>query len=267
MQIKQIVSAGGANSFKGEANGFAVNGFGEECLWFLRGKSACLAKNFCLTKTGAFLSCAAENSFLHLPGGSAAPEFSGAVLLRRFIRGKNVHPWHQVKHYSQFPDIIPAIIEVPKGSQVKYELDKESGLVKVDRILYSSVHYPANYGFIPQTYCEDNDPLDILVLGQEPIVPLSIMRARPIGVMKMIDCGEADDKIIAIHEDDPEYNVFTDIAQLPPHILKMLQRFFEDYKVLEKKQVTIEKFLGPDEAKKLIEEARDAYEAKFGGEH
>ena len=93
------------------------------------------------------------------------------------------------------------------------------------------------------------------------------MRARPIGVMKMIDCGEADDKIIAIHEDDPEYNVFTDIAQLPPHILKMLQRFFEDYKVLEKKQVTIEKFLGPDEAKKLIEEARDAYEAKFGGEH
>ena len=174
---------------------------------------------------------------------------------------------HQVKHYSQFPDIIPAIIEVPKGSQVKYELDKESGLVKVDRILYSSVHYPANYGFIPQTYCEDNDPLDILVLGQEPIVPLSIMRARPIGVMKMIDCGEADDKIIAIHEDDPEYNVFTDIAQLPPHILKMLQRFFEDYKVLEKKQVTIEKFLGPDEAKKLIEEASDAYEAKFGGEH
>ena len=92
-----------------------------------------------------------------------------------------MHPWHQVKHYSQFPDIIPAIIEVPKGSQVKYELDKESGLVKVDRILYSSVHYPANYGFVPQTYCEDNDPLDILVLGQEAIVPLSIMRARPIG--------------------------------------------------------------------------------------
>lgn len=98
-------------------------------------------------------------------------------------------------------------------------------------------------------------------------MPLSIMRARPIGVMKMIDCGEADDKIIAIHEDDPEYNVFHNISEIPPHILKMLQRFFEDYKVLEKKQVTIEKFLGPDEAKKLIEEARDAYELRFCAEH
>ena len=176
-----------------------------------------------------------------------------------------LHPWHGVGTGENAPEIITAIIEVPRGSNIKYELDKASGLLKVDRILYSAVHYPANYGFIPQTYCEDNDPLDILVLGQEAIVPLSIMRARPIGVMKMIDCGEADDKIIAIHEDDPEYNVFTDIAQLPPHILKMLQRFFEDYKVLEKKQVTIEKFLGPDEAKKLIEEARDAYEEKFGG--
>ncbi len=181
-----------------------------------------------------------------------------------FSRGNIVHPWHQVKHYSQFPNLVPAIIEVPKGSQVKYELDKESGLVKVDRILYSAVHYPANYGFIPQTYCDDNDPLDILVLGQESIYPLSIMRARPIGVMKMIDCGEADDKIIAIHEDDPEYNVYTNISELPPHILRILKRFFEDYKVLEKKQVTIESFLGPEEAKKLIIEACDAYNGKFG---
>jgi len=180
-----------------------------------------------------------------------------------YYKGKEMHPWHQVKHYSQSPDIVPAIIEVPKGSQVKYELDKESGLMKVDRILYSAVHYPANYGFIPQTYCEDNDPLDILVLGQESIHPLSIMRAKPIGVMKMIDCGEADDKIIAVHEDDPEYRDYTNISELPSHILKMLKRFFEDYKVLEKKQVTIESFLGPDEAKALIEEARLAYEAKF----
>lgn len=177
-----------------------------------------------------------------------------------------LHPWHGVETGRDKPDIVTAIIEVPKGAKTKYELDKLSGLLKVDRILYSAVHYPANYGFIPKTYCDDNDPLDILVLGQEAIVPLSIMRARPIGVMKMIDCGEADDKIIAIHEDDPEYNGFTDIAQLPPHILKMLQRFFEDYKVLEKKQVTIERFLGPDEAKKLIEDARDAYEQKFCGD-
>ena len=175
--------------------------------------------------------------------------------------------WHDISPKRIRKDRFYAVIEIQKGGKNKYELDKETGMLKLDRVLYTSTHYPANYGFIPQTYCEDNDPLDILVLGQEPIVPLSIMRARPIGVMKMIDCGEADDKIIAIHEDDPEYNVFTDIAQLPPHILKMLQRFFEDYKVLEKKQVTIEKFLGPDEAKKLIEEARDAYEAKFGGEH
>lgn len=180
-----------------------------------------------------------------------------------FFRGNNMHPWHQVKHSSLSPDIVPAVIEVPRGSQVKYELDKESGLLKVDRILYSAVHYPANYGFIPQTYCEDNDPLDILVLGQEPIVPLAIMRARPIGVMKMIDCGEADDKIIAIHEDDPAYNGYTNISQLPSHILKMLRRFFEDYKVLEKKQVTIESFLGPDDAKNLIEGARLAYADKF----
>lgn len=203
-----------------------------------------MAKNFCLTKTGAFFILRGGKSFWHLPGRSAVLEFSGTAQPGRFIRGKNVHPWHQVKHYSQFPDIIPAIIEVPKGSQVKYELDKESGLVKVDRILYSSVHYPANYGFIPQTYCEDNDPLDILVLGQEPIVPLSIMRARPIGVMKMIDCGEADDKIIAIHEDDPEYNVFTDIAQLPPHILKMLQRFLKTIRCWKRSRLRLKSFWG-----------------------
>ncbi len=171
-----------------------------------------------------------------------------------------MHPWHQVSLYPQFPKIIPAIIEVPKGSQLKYELDKNSGLVKVDRVLYSAVHYPANYGFIPKTYCEDNDPLDILVLGQFPVSPLTIMRARPIGVMKMIDSGEPDDKIIAVHEDDPAYQCYGHIRQLPPHLLKMLKRFFEDYKILEKKRVKIDKFLGPEEALKLIEKAHQSYE-------
>lgn len=178
------------------------------------------------------------------------------------MKGHTMHPWHQVEHYSEFPNIIPAIIEVPKGSQIKYELDKKSGLLKVDRILYSAVHYPANYGFIPQTYGDDNDPLDILVLSQFPVSPLCIMRARPIGVMKMIDGGESDDKIIAIHEDDPLYNCYSNIDQLPPHTLKTLQRFFEDYKVLEQKEVRIETFLGPDNARALICEARDFYERK-----
>lgn len=182
-----------------------------------------------------------------------------------------LHPWHGVETGKQSPDVVTAIIEVPKGSKTKYELDKLSGLLKVDRILYSAVHYPANYGFIPKTYCEDNDPLDILVLGQEAVVPLSMLRAKPIGLMKMIDQGEADNKIIAVHVDDPEYVIYNSIDELPPHILKMLQRFFEDYKVLENKEVTIEGFLGPDEAKKAILEACHLYEeckttlAGYGG--
>ena len=170
-----------------------------------------------------------------------------------------MHPWHEVEHYPDFPDIVPAIIEVPKGSQIKYELDKKSGLLKVDRVLYSAVHYPANYGFIPKTYGDDNDPLDILVLSQFPVTPLCIMRARPIGVMKMVDQGEADDKIIAINVDDQEYNCYAHIDQLPPHLLKVLQRFFEDYKILEQKEVKIEDLQGPGEARRLIREAQDSY--------
>src|SRR5512141_352181 len=117
-----------------------------------------------------------------------------------------MHPWHDVDPGSSAPAFVRAIIEIPKGSKGKYELDKDSGLLKVDRVLFSSVHYPANYGFIPRTYCDDHDPLDVLVLGQEPVVPLAIMRAKAIGVMKMTDQGEEDDKIIAVHADDPEYS-------------------------------------------------------------
>lgn len=171
-----------------------------------------------------------------------------------------MHPWHQVELYQDTPDLVPAIIEVPKGSQIKYELDKKSGLVKIDRVLYSAVHYPANYGFIPQSFCADNDPLDILVLGQVAVTPLSIMRAKPIGVMKMVDGGEADDKIIAVHQDDPEYAHYNHIDQLPPHTLKMLRQFFEDYKILEHKEVKIETFLGPIEAKNIILAALKLYQ-------
>lgn len=174
-----------------------------------------------------------------------------------------MHPWHDVDIGEQTPTIVNAIIEIPKGSKAKYELDKKSGLIKMDRILFSSVQYPANYGFIPQTYCEDNDPLDILVLGQETAVPLCIMRARPIGVMKMLDQGEADDKIIAVHADDPEFSHINTLEDLPPHRVKEIQRFFEDYKILENKVVKVEKFFDRAEAFKVIEAARSFYSASF----
>jgi inorganic pyrophosphatase len=170
-----------------------------------------------------------------------------------------MHPWHDVSLGEQLPHVIPVVIEVPKGSKVKYELDKASGLIKVDRILFSSVVYPANYGFIPQTYCEDHDPLDVLVLCQESILPLSILWAKPIGVMKMQDQGEADDKIIAVHAHDPEYAHYDSIDQLPPHRLKEVRRFFEDYKVLEQKTVVVEQFSGPNEAFRIISQAVSYY--------
>lgn len=170
-----------------------------------------------------------------------------------------MNPWHDVKPGTKSPEIVTAVIEVPKGSKNKYELDKETGLIKVDRVLFSSVHYPANYGFIPQTYCLDGDPLDILVMGQEPSVPLSLMEARPIGVMKMIDQGEPDDKIIAVHHNDPEYSSYKSIYDLPKHRLLEIERFFQDYKVLENKVVAIEKFFDAKEAREIIEEALELY--------
>lgn len=174
-----------------------------------------------------------------------------------------MHPWHDVSYGKEAPKMVTAIIEVPKGSKSKYELDKDSGLIRLDRILFSSVVYPANYGFIPQTYCDDKDPLDILVLSQEAAIPLCLMRAKPIGVMKMLDQGERDDKIIAVHVDDPEYAHYNSIADLPPHRMREVKRFFEDYKVLEEKTVKVKNFLGAKDAFKIIQDSIALYKKKF----
>ncbi|NVB43086.1 inorganic diphosphatase [Pseudenhygromyxa sp. WMMC2535] len=169
------------------------------------------------------------------------------------------HPWHDVNIGADAPREVRTIIEIPKGSKVKYELDKTTGLIKVDRILYSSVVYPANYGFIPQTLGEDDDPLDVLVWMQEPVVPMSLLEARPIGILNMLDDGQADEKIIAVHVHDPEYASFTHIDQLPGHRQRELQRFFEDYKQLEGKTVEVDVIAGPLRAREVIEEARVRY--------
>jgi inorganic pyrophosphatase len=167
----------------------------------------------------------------------------------------SVHPWHDVPLPANPEQWFPAYIEIPKGSKVKYELDKGTGLLKVDRILYSAVHYPANYGFVPRTYCGDGDPLDVLVLGQEEVVPQALMRARAIGVMRMRDEKGEDDKVIAVHVDDPTYAAFRSIEELPAHWLREVRRFFQDYKILEEKGVIVDEPLGVDEAVRILHEA------------
>ncbi len=169
------------------------------------------------------------------------------------------HPWHSLDIGENAPEIVNAMIEIPMGSKVKYELDKTSGLIKVDRILYGAVYYPANYGFIPQTYCDDNDPLDILVLCQEAVYPRSIMEAKVIGSMAMIDGGAEDDKIIAVTTSDPAFAHYSDISQLPEFMLAELKKFFEDYKKLEKKEVKIEDFMGRIDAVRTVKAALKMY--------
>jgi inorganic pyrophosphatase len=172
-----------------------------------------------------------------------------------------MHPWHDVSPGNELPRDFQALIEIPLGSNVKYELDKPSGLLKVDRIIHSAVFYPANYGFIPQTYAEDNDPLDVLVLCQEPVQPLALIKARAIGLMTMIDSGAVDDKIIAVATNDPEFSSYVEARDLPPHRLLVLKRFFQDYKQLEGKQVQVEDFRPAYAAITAIEKALTRYKA------
>jgi len=175
-----------------------------------------------------------------------------------------MNPWHQVSPGRLVPEFVNGIIEISKGSRAKYELDKESGMLKMDRVLYSSVYYPANYGFIPQTYCDDKDPLDILILSQIDIVPFCLVPAKVIGVMRMIDNGEEDDKIIAVAEGDMSVSHINDISELPMHFIRELETFFEDYKKLENKSVVIEEFQSKFLALNIVEKARSDYQEKFG---
>ena len=173
------------------------------------------------------------------------------------------HPWHEVSIGNNAPEYVKGIVEIPKNSRAKYELDKESGMICLDRVLYSSINYPANYGFIPQTYCDDNDPLDILIISQIEIVPMCLVEVKVIGVMRMMDCGEMDDKIIAVAKNDMSVNHINCTTELPAHHLRELRSFFEDYKKLENKTVVVEDIQPKSEAIHVVEQSIIDYNKKF----
>lgn len=173
------------------------------------------------------------------------------------------HPWHETSIGKQPPNYVNGIIEIPRGSRAKYEVDKESGLIKLDRVIYASMYYPLNYGFIPQTMGEDHDPLDIVVLTQVSVVPLCLIPCKVIGVMQMVDRGEADDKIIAVAEEDPSVSHINDVKDLPEYLRAELKHFFENYKTLENKKVVVDEFLPREKAVKIIETSIDFYKRHF----
>lgn len=174
-----------------------------------------------------------------------------------------LHPWHGAHYGKHSPETVNALIEISEGSNTKYEIDKETGLLKLDRIIYSSFHYPVNYGFIPQSLGQDGDPLDILVLCSESIQPLCLVEATVIGNMQMIDTGETDDKIIAVAAKDPSVNHIKNITDLSPHFFSVLKNYFEQYKVLENKKVEINQFQEKEIAYKVINDAIDFYKTSF----
>lgn len=172
--------------------------------------------------------------------------------------------WHDIAPERITKDSFYAVIEIQKGGKVKYELDKETGLILMDRILYTSTHYPANYGFIPRTYAQDKDPLDVLVLCSEQIISMSLVQCYPIGVISMVDGGDSDEKIIAIPFGDPMYNGYKDISDLPKHIFDEMSHFFSVYKALENKVTAIENIEGRDAAVRIIQDCIDEYNRVFG---
>lgn len=167
--------------------------------------------------------------------------------------------WHDISPKRISKDDFMAVIEIEKGSKCKYEMDKDTGILKLDRILYTSTHYPANYGFIPRTYADDLDPLDVLLLCSEKIRPMTMVRCYPIGVMTMMDSGRNDEKIIAVPFDDPTYNSYTDISQIPQHKFDEIRHFFKVYKELEGKETVVNEIRGAEEARKVIQKAIDDY--------
>lgn len=173
------------------------------------------------------------------------------------------HPWHEAPTGRQVPEFVNGIIEISTGMRAKYEVDKETGLLKLDRVLYSSVYYPANYGFIPQTLGEDMDPLDIMILSLVPIQPLCLVPARVIGVMRMVDQGLADEKILAVAEQDASVGHLKDVKELPPHFTLELKEFFETYKRLENKVVTVPDFQGKDTALEIITRSMSYYQTRI----
>ena len=183
---------------------------------------------------------------------------------KRFDRGHiGMNIWHDIEPERIQATDFTAVIEIPKGSKCKYELDKHTGILQLDRILYTSTHYPANYGFIPRTYADDGDPLDVLVLCSEPIYPLTLIRVYPIGVMRMLDGGKMDDKIIAVPFSDPTYLGIDSIDSLPPHLFDEIVHFFSVYKQLENKQTAVQSLFGPAKAVEIIQDAIDCYQATF----
>jgi len=171
--------------------------------------------------------------------------------------------WHEIEKERISPEKFTCVIEIQKGFKNKYELDKSTGMLRLDRVLYTSTHYPANYGFIPRTYAEDNDPLDVLVLCQENIVPMTLVDCMPIGMLRMIDEDENDEKIIAVPLNDPAYSCYNDISELPTHIFEEISHFFEVYKVLENKRTAIKEITGRENALRCIENCMTRYSMKF----